>query len=83
MLPILGPSNLRDTTGLVVDYGINQEINYLNVAEVSTDHPEVFVLRGIDQRATTNFRYGQLNSPFEYEKLRFFYTESRKLQIAE
>lgn len=83
MLPILGPSNLRDTTGIVVDYGINQEINYLDVAEASTDHPEIFVLRGIDQRSTTSFRYGQLNSPFEYEKLRFFYTESRKLQIAE
>jgi len=83
MLPILGPSNLRDTTGLVVDYGINQQINYLNVSEASSDHPEIIVLRGIDQRSTTSFRYGQLNSPFEYEKLRFFYTESRKLQIAE
>ncbi|EPN01503.1 VacJ family lipoprotein, partial [Pseudomonas syringae pv. actinidiae ICMP 19070] len=27
--------------------------------------------------------YGQLNSPFEYEKVRYVYTESRKLQIAE
>ena len=83
MLPILGPSNLRDTTGLVVDFGVAQQINYLNVSELSSSHPEIIVLRGIDQRSTTSFRYGQLNSPFEYEKLRFFYTESRKLQIAE
>ena len=83
MLPILGPSNLRDTGGLVVDFGAAQAINYLDMAEISTDHPEIIALRAVNQRATTNFRYGQINSPFEYEKLRFFYTESRKLQIAE
>nr|WP_242675149.1 VacJ family lipoprotein [Pseudomonas dryadis] len=83
MLPVLGPSTLRDTGGLVVDFGAEQQINFLNVAEVSSNHPEVTALRIVDQRATTNFRYGQLNSPFEYEKLRFFYTESRKLLIAE
>ncbi|TBU74605.1 ABC transporter [Pseudomonas daroniae] len=83
MLPILGPSNLRDTGGLVADFVAEQQINYLNVAEVSNSHPEVTILRVVDQRSTTSFRYGQINSPFEYEKLRFFYTESRKLQIAE
>ncbi|MDZ3990328.1 VacJ family lipoprotein [Pseudomonas sp. Teo4] len=83
MLPILGPSNLRDTTGTVVDYAGEQAANYLNVAEVSTDHPEIFALRAVDKRYTTNFRYGQLNSPFEYEKVRYVYTQARKLQIAE
>lgn len=83
MLPILGPSNLRDTGGLVVDYSAENQINFLNVAEVSSNHPEIWVLRAIDKRYTTNFRYGQMNSPFEYEKVRYVYTESRKLQIAE
>ncbi|MBH3428840.1 VacJ family lipoprotein [Pseudomonas alkylphenolica] len=83
MLPILGPSNLRDTGGLAVDYSAENWINYLNVAEVSSNHPEVWVLRAIDKRYTTKFRYGQLNSPFEYEKVRYVYTEARKLQIAE
>ncbi|ROL66452.1 VacJ family lipoprotein [Pseudomonas vranovensis] len=83
MLPILGPSNLRDTGGLAVDYGAENWINFLNVAEVSSNHPEVWVLRAIDKRYTTSFRYGQLNSPFEYEKVRYVYTEARKLQIAE
>ncbi|MCE6982183.1 VacJ family lipoprotein, partial [Pseudomonas frederiksbergensis] len=46
-------------------------------------HPEVLALRAIDKRYTTSFRYGQLNSPFEYEKVRYVYTEARKLQIAE
>jgi phospholipid-binding lipoprotein MlaA len=83
VLPILGPSNLRDTGGLVVDFSAESAINFLNVAEVSSNHPEVWILRGIDRRYQTSFRYGQLNSPFEYEKVRYVYTESRKLQIAE
>ncbi|WP_271412187.1 MlaA family lipoprotein [Pseudomonas sp. Q1-7] len=83
MLPVLGPSNLRDTGGLVVDYVADYQINFLNVPEVSSDHPEITLLRAVDKRYTTKFRYGQLNSPFEYEKLRYVYTESRRLQIAE
>ena len=83
MLLVLGPSNLRDTGGLVVDFGAESSVNLLNVAEVSSNHPEVTVLKVVDQRAITNFRYGQLNTPFEYEKLRYAYTEARKLQIAE
>ena len=83
VLPILGPSNLRDTGGLVVDFNAESAINYLNVSEVSSNHPEIWVLRAIDKRYQTSFRYGQLNSPFEYEKVRYVYTESRKLQIAE
>ncbi|MEK1943635.1 MAG: VacJ family lipoprotein [Pseudomonas sp.] len=83
MLPILGPSNLRDTGGLVADFAAEQQINFLNVAEVSNDHPELFLLRSIDRRYVTTFRYGQTNSPFEYEKVRYVYTEARKLQIAE
>ncbi|AIR89883.1 MlaA family lipoprotein [Pseudomonas cremoricolorata] len=83
MLPLFGPSNLRDTTGRVVDYVGEQSVNYLNVADASSRHPEIFALRALDKRYTTNFRYGQLNSPFEYEKVRYVYTQSRKLQIAE
>ena len=83
VLPLLGPSNLRDTTGLIFDYTAETQINFLNVAEASDNHPEIWVLRGVDKRYTTHFRYGQMNSPFEYEKVRYVYTEARKLQIAE
>ncbi|WP_095599525.1 VacJ family lipoprotein [Pseudomonas sp. PIC25] len=83
VLPILGPSNLRDTGGLVVDFAAESQINFLNVSEVSGDHSEVLALRVVDQRYTTNFRYGQVNSPFEYEKVRYVYTRARELQIAE
>ncbi|WP_394561154.1 VacJ family lipoprotein [Aquipseudomonas alcaligenes] len=83
MLPLLGPSNLRDTGGKVFDFVAENQINYLNVAEVSSDHPEITALKVVDMRHTTNFRYGQMNSPFEYEKVRYVYREARKLQIAE
>ena len=83
MLPFLGPSNLRDTTGLVSDYSLENYVNALNVAKESKRHPEIYVLEGVDKRYTTNMRYGQLNSPFEYEQIRYVYTKARELQIAE
>ncbi len=83
VLPVFGPSNLRDTTGLLFDYGAESQINFLNVSQESSRHPEIWALRAVDKRYTTSFRYGSLDSPFEYEKVRYIYTESRKLQIAE
>lgn len=83
MLPLLGPSNLRDTGGLVADYGLRNAVNYLDVAEASRNNPAITVLEAVDTRANTPFRYGQLNSPFEYEKIRYLSHEARKLQIAD
>lgn len=83
ILPILGPSNLRDTGGKLVDFFADGEINFLNVPEVSSDHPEIYLLRAISARDNVKFRYGQTNSPFEYDKVRYVYREARKIQIAE
>ncbi|MBP8771166.1 MAG: VacJ family lipoprotein [Thiopseudomonas sp.] len=83
MLPLLGPSNLRDTSGLVADYSLDLSVNWLNVAKESERHPEIFALKIVDQRYITKLRYGQLNTPFEYEKIRYVYTKSRELKIAE
>ncbi|WP_445323759.1 MlaA family lipoprotein [Pseudomonas sp. EL_65y_Pfl2_R95] len=85
MVPILGPSTLRDGTGLVVDFEGLATLDFLDFFAFSFDSPqlEVSTLWAIDTRSTVNFRYGQLNSPFEYEKIRYFYTEARKLQINE
>lgn len=83
MLPLLGPSNLRDTGGIAADYTLEFSVNWLNVAKESERHPEIFVLKTVDQRYITKLRYGQLNSPFEYEKIRYAYTKARELKIAE
>lgn len=77
ILPALGPSNLRDTTGQVMDLGVERQIDY---AEASGGFG-VTALRLIDIRHTTEVRYGQLNSPFEYEKVRYVYTRAREIQI--
>lgn len=78
MLPLLGPSNLRDTTGELVDYGIHSQIDFY-----SDDMPSLALLELIDLRYKIPLRYGQLNSPFEYEKLRYVYEAARALQIAD
>ncbi len=83
VLPFLGPSNLRDTTGLVTDFFGDREVNLINYAEISRRNPELYGLQIIDMRYTTELRYGQLNSPFEYEKIRYIYTKARQLQINE
>jgi phospholipid-binding lipoprotein MlaA len=81
ILPALGPSNLRDATGLAADLGVERQIDYLGYAEASGGHPELTALRLIDIRHSTTLRYGQLNSPFEYEKVRYVYSRARQLQI--
>lgn len=81
MLPILGPSNVRDASGRVVDFAAGESINFLNVAEASNEHREISVVKIVNEREITEFRYGQLNSPFEYEKLRFVFSRARELQV--
>ena len=82
VLPLLGPSNLRDTSGLVVDTLSESSINYLNVADETSRHAELFTLKAVNARYNVPFRYGQMDSPFEYIKVRYLYTEMRKLKIA-
>lgn len=83
VLPALGPSNLRDATGQVADFGVERQVDYFSYAEASGGEFGLTALRLVDLRYTTPLRYGQLNSPFEYEKVRYVYTRARELQIEE
>ncbi|QLF92262.1 VacJ family lipoprotein [Pseudomonas sp. ABC1] len=83
ILPALGPSNARDTVGRVTDFAVERQIDYLNYAQASGESLPLTGLRLVDIRYSTPFRYGQLNSPFEYEKLRYIYSKARELQIQE
>jgi len=83
ILPALGPSNVRDATGKVVDFGVERQIDLFDYDEFSGGEIGLTALRLVDLRYTTNLRYGQLNSPFEYEKVRYVYTRARELQIDE
>ena len=82
VLPVLGPSNLRDTGGL----GTDAAIFYL-VDPYNFDHNQNLVLpyylgKAIDARHRQSFRYYASGSPFEYELVRLLYTEKRKMDIA-
>ncbi len=81
VLPILGPSNLRDTTGTIVDSVTMASIDPLNLDEHSERELVFYLLNAIDDRHTTAFRYYDSGSPFEYELIRKLYTEKRKLDI--
>lgn len=83
VLPLLGPSNLRDTVGrvgdiltlsLIVPGGLSDEPLYQAVQ---------YGLRPVDTRYRIPFRYHMTGSPFEYGLVRYVYTESRRIQIAD
>lgn len=81
VLPILGPSNLRDTAGFVGD-----TLAFNNWGPPSwVDDDEValgfMVVNAIDKRKRIPFRYYGSGSPFEYEQVRMLYTKKRELEI--
>ena len=81
VLPIFGPSNLRDTAGLVVDAAPSALLLPSDVADDSAYRIGWQGIRPIDVRKNIAFRYYQTGSPFEYEKVRLLYTQKRALDI--
>jgi phospholipid-binding lipoprotein MlaA len=82
VLPVLGPSNLRDTTGLITDTLFFWVLTPSEVQNTLAYNATRFGLQPIDTRHQVAFRYFETGSPFEYELVRLVYTEMRKLQIA-
>ena len=82
VLPILGPSNLRDTTGLIADAATMAAIDPLNFD--SNDDLEIpyYLLAAINNRHEVKFRYYETGSAFEYELVRLLYGKYRDLEIA-
>lgn len=81
VLPLLGPSNLRDTTGTITDALVMAEIDPLNLDDHGDRELAFWVLNGIDTRYRNEFRYYDSGSPFEYELIRMLYTKKRELDI--
>ena len=84
VLPIFGPSNLRDTSGLVVDsvarfYYLYVPLNLDGHLERSSAYT---LANSIDTRHQIKFRYYQSGSPFEYDLVRFLYKKHRELEVA-
>jgi phospholipid-binding lipoprotein MlaA len=81
VLPILGPSNLRDTTGVVAD-----AVAFSNLGPPAwVDDDDVTlafnIVTAIDKRHRVPFRYYGTGSPFEYEMVRLLYTSQREIVI--
>jgi len=83
VLPLFGPSNLRDATGLGVDTVFKGYADPLEIADASQSDIEFILLNGIDARANIDFRYHGTGSPFEYEIVRYLYFKLRKLEGAD
>jgi len=85
VLPIFGPSNARDTGGMLGDYALTMlayEAIGLNDSDQFALRSSITVLRALDMRANLAFRYYETGSPFEYELVRYLYTQLRRVEIA-
>jgi len=81
VLPLLGPSNVRDGTGVFVDFLVYGWVRE-QLLSPGTEWRIVWsVLLAIDTRAHVNFLYYQTGSPWEYELVRTLYTTKRELDI--
>jgi phospholipid-binding lipoprotein MlaA len=83
VLPVFGPSSLRDASGLLVDSSI-KSVTY-NAAldgaqEKSLIISGVNALNAIDLRHNAAFRYYKSGSPFEYELVRRLYLDDREIE---
>jgi phospholipid-binding lipoprotein MlaA len=79
VLPLLGPSTLRDGLGFLGDYGTSYAIDVAKLyrGDVSWG---LGTVNAVDQRANVNFRYYASGSPFEYEVIRFLYVRKRLIE---
>lgn len=88
VLPIFGPSTLRDTGGLVADtvaYSLMTDAILDGLLDDNSD--EALAKAGltlfdtIDTRHRQRFRYYATGSPFEYDMIRMLYLKARQFQI--
>ena len=88
VLPILGPSDLRDTAGLVVDtvvYSLMMgeliDLTGLGSPEDAILNYSLTAIYAIDKRSNEPFRYYKTGSAFEYDLIRKLYLIKRQFQI--
>jgi phospholipid-binding lipoprotein MlaA len=79
ILPLLGPSTLREGIGLVADYGTSYAINLADLYRGDQSWG-LAVVNAVDQRANIDFRYYSSGSPFEYETIRFLYVRKQLIE---
>ncbi|TWX70192.1 VacJ family lipoprotein [Colwellia sp. C1TZA3] len=81
VLPLLGPSSLRDASGLVFDSLADQQVMD-ELGMKSEEELYLSLLNSIDVRARLPFRYYGSGSAFEYDYLKLLYKKYREIQVA-
>jgi phospholipid-binding lipoprotein MlaA len=81
VIPLLGPSTLRDGLGFVGDYGTSYVIDIAQLYRGDASWA-LSTVNAVDQRANIDFRYYSTGSPFEYENIRFLYVRKRLIEDA-
>ncbi|RLA45838.1 MAG: VacJ family lipoprotein [Gammaproteobacteria bacterium] len=80
VLPLLGPSNVRDGVGRGVDWAAYTAV----IDELEMKDGEEWaltIMQAIDSRANVGFRYYETGTPFEYDWVKLLYTTKRKMDI--
>lgn len=85
VLPIFGPSSLRDTGGLAVDSGITYGLYtvidpFKNTGNSFAISAGITALEAIDMRHQQSFRYYESGYPFEYYMVRFLHHQKREIE---
>jgi phospholipid-binding lipoprotein MlaA len=81
VIPLLGPSTLRDGVGQLADYGVAYGINLADLYRGDQSWA-LGTLNAVNQRASNDFRYYSSGSPFEYETIRFLYVHRELIEDA-
>jgi phospholipid-binding lipoprotein MlaA len=79
VIPLLGPSTLRDGIGWLGDYGAEYGVDVAHLYRGYKSYA-LGVVDAVDQRAGLDFRYYSTGSPFEYETIRFLYVHKRLIE---
>ncbi|QTA80719.1 Lipoprotein, MlaA-like [Desulfonema limicola] len=80
MLPILGPSTLRDSGGKLIDS--LSKMYFVNLSNINTSTDlSLSTADSLEFRASFPFSYGDFDSPFEYDIVRVLYMDMRNLMI--
>ena len=81
VLPLFGPSNLRDTFGRAVDAAFLGFLDPLELNGNAARGVVYYPLLVVDTRATTAFQYFESGSPFEYELVRKLFATKRDIDV--
>lgn len=81
VLPVLGPSNVRDAVGTALDWATFSFIIPAGVEAEPAYMAAQYGLQPVDTRYRIPFRYHSTGSPFEYELVRFATMKARDVEV--